>query len=330
LSSIFRATQPADQARLIEFLQRVFALPANAPMLEPRLLHWKYWTPRDDIETPRSWMLEKEGRLVAHVGLWPARTGVETGVHMIDWASDSQAPGAGVSVLQRLTKAHDFVYSIGGSEATQAILPKFGFANTGKATYWARPLRPLRQMWRHPQRDWRLPARAGRNFIWSIRPARRLPAGWDAVPGELDGLNAFGEGGRPAAFFAYLRKCPSMRAWHGFTIRRAGRPAGFFVLAVAGEQVRLAGVWLAEKTPESWRAAFLLAQQAARIHTGAAEFVARTAAPVAAEGAAAAGLRARGGHPVFLYRKRRDASDWPLEFQLADNDEVFLESGFLT
>jgi len=83
----------------------------------------------------------KERRIVAHAGVWPVtvRNGAsrERGVHMIDWGRTGGA-GAGVSLLQRLTKEYDFVYSIGGSETTQSVLPRFGFRTVAEAPIWAR------------------------------------------------------------------------------------------------------------------------------------------------------------------------------------------------
>ena len=60
-------------------------------------------------------------------------------MHMIDWMADTDAPGAGVVLLSKLTRMFDFVYTIGGSSLTQRILPKFGFKFLGDACTWARP-----------------------------------------------------------------------------------------------------------------------------------------------------------------------------------------------
>src|ERR1041384_1289592 len=109
---MFRPSTTDDEAQLIEFLTRVFAAAPDAAFVMPSVLRWKYWAPRLDWPDPRSFVIEKGGRIVAHAGLWPVtvRTGAgtERGVHMIDWAADPQAPGVGVLLLQRLTKSYDF------------------------------------------------------------------------------------------------------------------------------------------------------------------------------------------------------------------------------
>jgi len=338
MNSVFRPTTIRDEARIVEFLTRVFSLGRDAPFVDPPLLRWKYWEPRADCPDPRAFAMERDGRIVAHAGLWPVtvRDGAKSrrGRHMIDWASDPGAPGAGVSLLQRLTKSYDFVYSIGGSEMTQAILPKFGFRVVAEALTWARPIRPWRQMPRHQNRDWRLPARLARNILWSLTPPRVAERGWAAVEsgaGGAEGLAALARE-RDESFFAYLQRCPMARSLT-FRLEHEGRKAGFLALSIVREQARVAGVWLENPSPENWRAAFHLAQDAALKRTGACEIVARGATAAGAAGAEQAGMRLRERTPVFLFRKDSGAEPLPLQFQMSDNDSAFLgerSAGFLT
>jgi hypothetical protein len=95
----------------------------------------------------------------------------------------------------------------------------------------------------------------------------------------------------------------------------------------------VAGVWLRRPSLENWRAAFRLAQDAALRHTEASELVARSALGVTGAAAEAAGMRLRARAPVFLFRKRWEAAPLPLQFQMSDNDAVFLAeraTAFLT
>src|ERR1700730_17741318 len=181
MPSVFRHTTPEDEKGLIEFLIRIFAADPRDDFVNPSLLRWKYWSEREDFREPRSYVIEKDGRIVAHAGLWPVtlRTGptIERGVHMVDWAADPTAPGVGVSLLQRLTKSFDFVYSIGGSEMTQDVLPKLGFRTVAETLTWARPIRPWKQMLHHQSKDLRLPLRLARNIWWSRSPRRVIERG---------------------------------------------------------------------------------------------------------------------------------------------------------
>jgi len=336
MPSAFRHTTPEDEKSLIEFLIRVFAADLRDDFVNPPLLRWKYWSEREDFQEPRSYVIEKDGRIVAHVGLWPftVRTGpkIERGVHMIDWAADPAAPGAGVSMLQRLTKSFDFVYSIGGSEMTQAVLTKFGFSVVAETLTWARPIRPWKQMLHHQSKDLRLPLRLARNIWWSRRPHKVIGQGWMAVEADsAEGiLPLYSE--RDEAFFRYLQKCPVAR-YLAFHLVKEGQKLGFIALLAVREQTRVAGVWLDNYSIENWCAAFHLLQGVALRYTGTSEVVARCSTQISASAASQAGMRVRARAPAFLFRKSDRGESLPLHFQLCDNDSVFLagrHTDFLT
>jgi hypothetical protein len=312
-------------------MTRVFSANHDAPFVAPFLLKWKYWDHRADCTDLRSLVIEKDGRIVAHVGLWPVavRTGgkSERGVHMIDWAADPQAPGAGVALLQHLTKSYDFVYSIGGSEMTQSILPKFGFRAVREALTWARPIRPWRLMLRHQNKDLRLPLRLARDILWSRWPLQ-LQHGWAAVGPDASGTAGLAAlaSERDDSFFRYLQQCPVAR-FLTFHLVNKGEKVGFLALCVMRERTRVAGVWLQDPSPDNWCTAFHLAQRVALEHTNTSELVARCATEASAIAAGSAGMRLRERTPVFLFRKGGGAEPLTLQFQLCDNDAVFWEGG---
>ena len=330
MSAVIRASTIEDEPQIIELLMRVFHVGSNAAFVDPAMLRWKYNEPRGDWPDARSFVMENAGRIVAHVGLWPVtlrtEAGTERGVHMIDWAAEPQTPGAGVALLQRLQQSYDFVYAIGGAKVAQTVLLKCGFFSVTKALTFARPLRPLRQILHHQTRDVRLPLRLLRNIWWSRTPARKSMQGWSvaaATNGWAGSSMLIGE--RDEGFIHYLRQCPSVRLL-SFHILHEGRRSGFFALSVVGEQARLAGVMLEKPDPEYWRIAFCLAQDAVLSYTRASELVARTTAEPAFIAAAQAGMRVRKQSPVFLFRKNDAGDELPLQFQLWDNDSVFLGS----
>jgi hypothetical protein len=315
---VFRPTTASDEPSVIGLAIRVFGASVDSPFLEPALLRWKYWWPRDDFDDPRAYVLELDGRIMAHVGLWPVIVGGERGMHMMDWMADPASPGAGVSLLQKLTKRFDFIYAIGGSGMTLEVLPKFGFRVVGEACTWARPLRVLRQMLHHPRKDWRLAARFGRNFWWSRMPSRTARRCSSAVLAETGICNERGKG-----FFQFLDMCPTARCLT-FQIWRDGRQLGYFALMVVRSQARVAGVWLTEPSAENWRITFELAQDAALRHTEACEITARAFPEHTRIAAQAAGMRLRNRASVFLYRKSGAQDGLALDFQMADNDAIFL------
>lgn len=329
MTTICRPTTVDDEERLTEFLTRVFATDRKANFVNPAMLRWKYWDQRQDCPEPRSFVMERDGKIVAHVGLWPVKvqtgTKVERGIHAMDWAADPEARGAGVTLFVSLTKSYDFVYGMGGSEMTRSILPKLGFRAVAEATTWARPIRPWRQLFHHQNRDLRLPLRFVRNLYWSKMPPILIPSGYAAVEINSSGaeelLSISSE--RDEAFFRYLRQCPVARSFN-FHITKEGRKVGFFFLFVVGEQARIGGVWLESSSVEMWSIAFQLAQDVALKHTKASELIARCAMKMSAEGAGNSGMRLRDSIPVVFSRKDGVADSIPpLQFHLADSDSLF-------
>src|ERR1700747_2425560 len=104
--STLRPALPSDLPRIAGLLVRAFKSTADAPYISPRLMQWKYWQPRQDWAGPRSYVLERNADLLAHVGIWPvtllnSRGEHIKGIHMIDWAAAENSPGAGIALVQK-------------------------------------------------------------------------------------------------------------------------------------------------------------------------------------------------------------------------------------
>ncbi|HEY3457544.1 MAG TPA: hypothetical protein VGK64_23385 [Bryobacteraceae bacterium] len=328
-SSIFRPTTEADEHRLIEFLSRAFSVDAGTAFLDPTLLRWKYWTPREDYPESRSFVLERNGVITAHAGIWPVSIGTgegrTRGAHMIDWASDPAAPGSGASLVQKFIRQFDFLYSIGGSAMTQSVLPAFGFQRVTETWMGARPLRPLRQMLVHQAKNWKLPLRLARNTWWSLSPARLLKSSWTAVEAPIADFNPPASCPRGRAFFRYLGQCPAIQQ-SLYRLLNNGQEEGWLALSLIQKQARLEGVWLHNGSPARLRSAYLAAQQAAARLGDAYEIVAEGSAGPSEAAALETGLRIARRTPVYLLQKSGTPL-MPFEFQLADNDEFFLSTG---
>lgn len=331
-SPVFRATSPEDEAPLIAFLARAFAMDTTAPFLDPPLMRWKFWQPRDDFHGPRSFVLERDGRIQAHVGLWPAvierPEGRFTGIQMIDWASDPAAPGAGASVVRRLLQQYDFIYSIGGSEMTRRVLPALGFQKIADAWIAARPLRPIARRVPGARLGWKSYARIARNLWWWLSPASTASSGWTArpvVPGSEDHerwMSNVATIPRSAAFFNYLSRCPAA-AVRVYAMGRGGEHQGHVALSAAHGQARVAGVWLAKPSAENLATAFGLAQHIARTDPSVAEVTAMGSTTGSEAAAIAAGLRIRERRPVYMLARKALVLRAPAEFQIADDDACF-------
>jgi hypothetical protein len=334
LKSTFRATTPADRAQLSLLLTSAFDdVRPGASLLDPAVMAWKYWAPRGDWTDPRSYVLERDGRLIAHVAIWPItfeRVNPMRGVQMLDWCSAKDAPGAGITLVQKLASMFDFIYSIGGSDMTLKVLPAFGFREVTQVWTAARPLRPLRQMLTHQAVNWKLAPRFLRNLVWAKSPPRRPSAGWKTVPLQPSEIpREFHPCCPPRSreFFDYLLRCPSTKfELHGLANEQGLQ--GCFAIGLLRGQARIAGVWLQNPTEEHWRVAYLFAQQTAGRLKGASEVAARGSVGASGQAAAQAGLRIISQTPVYLLNKKGNFTlPKDFQFQLADDDAAFLDVG---
>ena len=339
MKSILRPTSINDLDKVRRFLQQAFNANLNAPFLDPAVMVWKYWDRRADWQDPRGYVLERDGAIVAHVGVLPLTFEAQglRGVQMIDWASSKDAPGAGLAILQKLDAMFDFIYSIGGSEMTRRILPAYGFVEYARQWRAARPLRPVRQILSHQRRNWKLVPRLARNLQWARLPTNaHPPATWTAEeinPSQiLPDLNSRSAedaffSPRPPGFFEYLLRCPVMQT-RLYGIRNQEGFQGHFAIGVLRGQARVAGVWLVNPGDETWQTAFALASRVATNLKDANEIVVTGSCGVSEKAAIAAGFRVTGSSPVFLLNKKRKLSlSSDFQFQLSDDDAFFLDTG---
>ena len=330
MKSTFRATTPDDQEGLSKLLAGAFDNAPGTSLLDPQVMAWKYWAVRGDWTEPRSYVLEMDGRLVAHAGIWPATLGDMRGVQMIDWAAAKDSPGVGMSIVQKFARMFDFIYSIGGSDMTRKVLPAFGFVEHTRAWTAARPLRPFRQILSHQHRNWKMGARLVRNWSWSKSPARHASSAWKAYDlrpsqiGEVDGA-AFNP--RNTAFFEYLLRCPAVK-YRLYGIRNQHGLQGHFALGILRGQARVAGVWLRKFSEENVRAAYALAQEIALGSKEACEIAASGTEGLSGQAAVETGLRMVRSTPVYLLNKHVNFKlSENFQFQMSDDDAAFLNTG---
>ncbi len=334
MKSLFRATTPGDRAALTTLFAEAFDSPPDSSLFDPALMAWKYWDPREDWTEPRSYVLEKDSRIIAHAGLWPAKFGEGQsemrGVQMIDWAAAKDSPGAGLTLVQKFARMFDFIYSIGGSDATRKVLPAFGFVELTRAWTAARPLHPLRQILSHQQRNWKLGPRLIRNWLSSKSPARRTSSGWKVAALKTADISVSANSWftpRNAAFFEYFLRCPVVK-YRLYGLSDESGPRGHFALGVVRGQARLSALSLRNAGLESLRNAYTLAQQSALGLTDACEIAASGTAGVSGDAAVEAGLRMIQTTPVYFFSQNgKFAFPENFQFQLSDDDAAFLDIG---
>jgi hypothetical protein len=328
-----RPSEPADFERLVELFKRGFGMQPDALFLRMDIMQWKYWEARSDWSEPRSYVVERDGRLLAHVGVWPSVLHLEgrdqRGMQIYDWVADPSTTGAGRRLLRHMNSIFDFVYSVGGQKRAVAMLPLLGFSLIAQSWKAALPLKPWKML-RHPAYYGpRLPGRLMRNLAWSV--PRRCNPDWSfeaAEPGELPEAPLRMTGfQRNAEFFRYLARCPG-RSCFTYRVLNRDMPAGFFVLMQVRHHVR-AAVWLDDPTPEACRAIYALAAQAARTHSELLELVVTGTSQTSADAANLAGFHIRSTAPIYVLKRGEpwQGSAADIEFQITDVDGIFFDDG---
>jgi hypothetical protein len=332
----FHPTTRYEAPALSDFLERVFHVGAESPLLAENHMGWKYWSARPDWAGPRSFTARSNGAIVAHAAAWPARVRLPDRVipaaHVIDWAADPDYPGAGIWIMKQIAAKVGLMIATGGRETTQRILPIIGFRPHGELDCFARPVRPLGQALTTPEKNWRLPARLLRNTYWRLSPPLSFLRGWSArplapeeVPQELwpraSPVTAVTV--RDAGFYRYFLDSPSTR-YVLFGLEKSGELVGYFCLAFAPHVARIADLWLPSTKVEEWYAAFRAAVVVASREADVYEVSAWASTPLGKEALVRAGFRSRDRLPVSIFGDARILEGRSLHLQMVDCDASFL------
>lgn len=333
-----RPTTPADGPQIAALLGEA-GLHPNMPLEE---LQWKYWQRRSDWPGPRSFVMTRGSEIIAHAGTVPGSCvwagGRVRTIHLIDWAALPNAVGAGVALMKHVGRLTDALLSIGGSAQTLQILPHLGFRPFGQATAFVRALYPLRILASGGSPAWKILPRLARSVFWSAtapspgpgdRQARRVgPDEIGTVASEFPAPRrdtATFE--RSEILFQYALTCPmtpiQLYAWG-----QRGRVRGYFLLAFAPAQVRLADCWVQSDDPDDWRALIQCAVRRARKDSDAAELVTWASDAVFARSLRECGFHERGSQPIqLLERKDLRIDATTLRVQMLDNDAAYRHHG---
>jgi hypothetical protein len=333
-----RPSTPADAGAIVD----LFAAAGLHPNLDPQHLHWKYWQPRADWPGPRSFVLTDGSEALAHgaivPGAWLHGARRVSIVHMIDWAARPAEAGAGTMLMKHIGRQSEGLLAIGGSAQTLQILPHMGFRPAGVVTGYVRSLFPLRLLTGAGVRRWRRLPRFARGVAGALAAPSAREGEWQARRIAVDELQRVCAAlpvavrgaavlERSVALFAHALSCPIV-AMRLHALERAGRVRGYFLLAAAPGQVRIADCWVDSDEPADWRAMIQHAIEQARLDTQAAEIVGWASDSLLCASLRACGFRARFELPVRI--RRTDAASMPpapLRVQMLDSDAAYLHQG---
>ncbi len=330
---VFRATTSADAQNLADFLRRNLNPRPDHPLFTPSALQWKYWQARPDWDGSRSYIVERDGQILAHGAAWPVHLEGEvrlTGFHLFDWAADAASPGMGAAVLQRMASLADLVWVAGGSDDARRTRAATGFRAAGEITIHALPLHPVRLEWTRGHSDWKTPARWLRNRGLRLRAPAPEP-GWEAFP-CVDPERLPPSRLSPAfhssiGFSRYYSECPVARMrW--YEIGHNGAFMGYFLLAETPGQIRLAEASLQNRAGrDAWRNLAGLAVRAALNQPDANEIVAWTNHPDFQAALTDAGFLHRGSEELMVRDPAHKFAGQAPHFQMLQGDMAFLHGG---
>jgi len=332
-----RATELNDLPALARFLVRVFQFDPSDHHADTRLLEWKYLRPSPGREGSRSYLLEREGQIMAHCGVCPVTFQLTDGtslnsVTMMDWAADSSFPGAGVRLFRKLMEMAPTSFIIGGAAATRLILPRIGFRPAGDAVSYAAWLRPWREFRTRP-RTRRSTLRLLHGLIYPARNRAQAGTGWESAPVSqfddsllpvLNGTKrAWTSCRRTPAELNHLLECPHVKM-QGFLLRRQGQLIGYFIIGKVEWEARLLDLVVDSADANDWNLACAFVTQVAQSDQEVCRIRVQAAIPILSKALVWNGYWRQYKEPIVIH-DRTNALEraFPVSFQLLDGDSGY-------
>jgi hypothetical protein len=332
------AVEPQDSDEVRAFIASTFHVSVDATFLKTDLFSWKYFQPRPDWDGPRNWVVRMDGRIVAHIGVWPltlrSPTGAVTFVHAIDWAASSDFPGAGILLFRNFLARTGTVAALGGTDHAKRLLPSLGFTQRGRVDIYAKWFVPpsLRA-----NTQAAVVARRGLGIARELllRPlTQRHLGGWTAEPVSAfpERLNQLIESSRSGdcsflwtgvGTLNFVLSCP-IQSCKGFLLRRNGELRGYFILARPGNQTRIADLRVDSISPEDWKAAYLVATEQARADPEAHEVIAFCSTELVREALKSHGFVVKSARDIRWHDHKKRITADAIQFHPIATDAFFL------
>jgi hypothetical protein len=335
----FRQTTEADVDQLRSFLKAVFHARDGEPLIDPRQMRWKLYEPRPDWVGSRSYVLMKDGEIVAHSSIVPVTflTPQKTvsSLNPLDWGA-SQV-GGGVQLLRKLHRLSDTFLGLDAAQVTYDLLKKLRYRIVGQQELFSRVVRPVRAFRTDLRRQGVTKAslKLLRNSVRTLRAGYDASKEWsvvrvrsfdDAIQEVLPrrGFRAFTPVQRSAAVLNYMLRCP-VAEFSGFVVHHRQRARGYFLLSRVGSQARIADIHVDSEDPSDWDHAVSLATRAAAADARVIEILAGAAFSLVRNAIMANGYRRIASEPIFLFDPKDMLADAPEPgLSLIDGDSAYL------
>jgi hypothetical protein len=338
MRTTIRPSVPADAADIVELLTTA----GLKPNVEPEALHWKYWTQREDWPGGRSFVATRGAQILGHAAVVPGSCATVsrrvTVLHLIDWAARPDVAGVGVSLMKHVGRLADALLAVGGSEQTLQILPHIGFRPYGTAEGYVRVLHPLRRVGAFSAASWKLPAKLARRGLWRLFSPVVAPTGWsvrridsaeitalvEALPRASGAMDVFE---RSVGLFRHTLLCPIV-PMELYVLKRQSEVRGYFLLAFAPGQARIADCWVTMDEPDAWHALMQYAALQAWQRRDVAELVAWSSDAVTTRALLTSGFHYRNQQPIFLRTAAtEEIIPGRMRVQMLDNDAAYFHHG---
>jgi hypothetical protein len=260
-------------------------------------------------------VLETASGIAAHGCVAPIRFAagdeVLESMVIIDWASGTIVPGAGLLLYRRCMELQkSSLLAIGGSDDTLRILPQVRwFVPQADLRWYAKPLKARRRFLKSKRaaRDW---LKFSRNLCWSLFPSLPTSGRWSCRPARANDPVFTPEGDfipilRTRAWIDYLSQCPvaNCNLW---ILEHEGAPRGHALIANLGGSARVADFALGgQQEPEALTQAFSALVRALEADDDLLELVAGSSLGQDARAFQACGMRYRRRSPVLLADPRK-------------------------
>ena len=332
-----RAVERKDLRELGEFLVRVYKFEPSDFHFTPQLLEWKYLYPKTGWKGGRSYVLEREGKIVAHAGVGPVSFHLPSGqtvssVTIMDWAADPAIPFVGIKLFRKLMAMAPTSFIIGGAAITRQIIPRMGFGLAGNAVTYSAWLRPWREFHGRPLSQ-RSILRLLHGMMRPIRRSNKLRGAWKFVPvSEFDdSLQPILMGRkrpwtfpqRTVADLNYLLKCPHLEM-RGFLLKRGDRLGGYFVMGKSGWETRLLDLVVDSENGNDWKRACAAVTNAALIDRDVCRIRVLSSVPILSQALLWNGYWRQYEEPIMVHDPGNALSRaFPVGFQLFDGDSGY-------
>jgi hypothetical protein len=332
-----RETEHQDLPALAMFLRRVYQFDASDCHADTQSLEWKYLSPAPERQGNRSYLLERDGKIVAHCGICPVTFHLPDGttvnsLTMMDWAADRSTPGVGIRLFRKLMEMAPTSFIIGGAPATRLIVPRIGFRLVGEVPTYAAWLRPWGEFRTRP-----FTRRSTLRLLPGLaHPARNHSsaiAGWDFTPiDEFDDsvlplLNSRSSAWtfcqRTLADLNHLLKCPNLEI-RRFLLRRQGQLMGYFIFGRAEWEARLLDLVVDSADAKDWNLACAAVTRAAQLDSKVCRVRALATFPILSQALVWNGYWCQYKEPIAIHDPTNVLDHaFPVSFQLLDGDSGY-------